>query len=37
MFTYLLQYYILVPLHIEFMQTVGFILVIAVGYAAGLA
>jgi electron transport complex protein RnfA len=27
--TYLLQYYVLVPLHIEFMQTVGFILVIA--------
>jgi electron transport complex protein RnfA len=27
--TYLLQYYILVPLHIEFMQTVSFILVIA--------
>ncbi|MDR0693891.1 MAG: RnfABCDGE type electron transport complex subunit A [Prevotellaceae bacterium] len=29
LFTYLLQYYVLVPLHIEFMQTVGFILVIA--------
>lgn len=27
--TYLLQYYLLVPLHIEFMQTVVFILVIA--------
>ncbi len=27
--TYLLQYYVLVPLHIEFMQTVAFILVIA--------
>jgi len=27
--TYLLQYYVLVPLHIEFMQTVCFILVIA--------
>ena len=27
--TYLLQYYVLVPLHIEFMQTVSFILVIA--------
>ena len=29
MFTYLLQYYVLVPLRIEFMQTVSFILVIA--------
>jgi electron transport complex protein RnfA len=29
LFTCLLQYYVLVPLHIEFMQTVGFILVIA--------
>ena len=29
LFTYLLQYYVLVPLHIEFMQTVAFILVIA--------
>lgn len=29
LFTYLLQYYILVPLGIEFMQTVSFILVIA--------
>ena len=29
LFTYLLHYYVLVPLHIEFMQTVGFILVIA--------
>lgn len=29
LFTYLLQYYVLVPLHIEFMQTVSFILVIA--------
>ena len=29
LFTYLLNYYVLVPLHIEFMQTVGFILVIA--------
>ena len=27
--TYLLQYYVLVPLHIEFMQTISFILVIA--------
>lgn len=27
--TYLLQYYVLVPLHIEFLQTVSFILVIA--------
>jgi electron transport complex protein RnfA len=27
--TYLLYYYVLVPLHIEFMQTVAFILVIA--------
>ena len=27
--TYLLQYYVLVPLHIEFMQTITFILVIA--------
>lgn len=27
--TYLLQYYVLVPLGIEFMQTVAFILVIA--------
>jgi electron transport complex protein RnfA len=27
--TWLLHYYVLVPLHIEFMQTVGFILVIA--------
>lgn len=27
--TYLLQYYVLVPLHIEFMQTIAFILVIA--------
>ena len=27
--TYLLQYYVLVPLHIEFLQTVRFILVIA--------
>jgi Na+-translocating ferredoxin:NAD+ oxidoreductase subunit A len=27
--TYLLQYYVLVPLHIEFMQTLVFILVIA--------
>ena len=27
--TYLVQYYLLVPLHIEFMQTVAFILVIA--------
>ncbi|MCI2083045.1 MAG: electron transport complex subunit RsxA [Bacteroidales bacterium] len=27
--TYLLQYYVLVPLHMEFMQTVVFILVIA--------
>ncbi len=29
MVTYLVQYYVLVPLHIEFMQTVSFILVIA--------
>lgn len=29
LFTYLVQYYILVPLHIEFMQTLTFILVIA--------
>lgn len=29
LFTYLVQMYILVPLHIEFMQTVTFILVIA--------
>jgi len=29
LFTYLLHYYILVPLHIEFMQTISFILVIA--------
>ncbi len=29
LFTYLLQYYVLVPLHVEFMQTVSFILVIA--------
>jgi len=29
MLTYLLHYYVLVPLHIEFLQTVGFILVIA--------
>jgi len=29
LFTYLLHYYVLVPLGIEFMQTVGFILVIA--------
>ncbi|MFA6334971.1 MAG: electron transport complex protein RnfA [Bacteroidales bacterium] len=29
LFTYLLQYYVLVPLGIEFMQTVAFILVIA--------
>lgn len=29
LFTYLLQYYVLVPLHIEFMQTLVFILVIA--------
>jgi electron transport complex protein RnfA len=29
LFTYLLQYYVLVPLQIEFLQTVGFILVIA--------
>lgn len=29
MFTYLVQYYLLVPLHIEFMQTITFILVIA--------
>ena len=28
-FTYLLHYHVLVPLHIEFMQTVSFILVIA--------
>ena len=27
--TYLLQYYVLVPLHLEFLQTVSFILVIA--------
>ena len=27
--TYLIQYYVLVPLHIEFMQTISFILVIA--------
>ena len=27
--TYLLQMYVLVPLHIEFMQTISFILVIA--------
>lgn len=27
--TYLLQYYVLLPLHIEFLQTVSFILVIA--------
>jgi len=27
--TYLLHYYVLVPLHVEFMQTVSFILVIA--------
>ena len=27
--TYLVQYYLLVPLHIEFLQTVAFILVIA--------
>ena len=27
--TYLLQYYVLVPLHIEFMQTISFILVFA--------
>lgn len=30
MATYVVQYYILVPLHIEYMQTVAFILVIAV-------
>lgn len=29
LFTYLVQYYILVPLNIEFMQTITFILVIA--------
>ena len=29
MFTYLLNYYLLVPLNIEFMQTISFILVIA--------
>ena len=27
--TYLFQYYVLVPLHIEFMQTIAFILIIA--------
>ncbi|MEF9879277.1 MAG: electron transport complex subunit RsxA [Clostridia bacterium] len=30
LFTYLIQYYLLVPLHLEYMQTIAFILVIAV-------